>query len=655
MRTVFEPEGDLRGVDVLAAFVALWRAAGSGSLQFSRSGATAGFEIAGGELLASSSSDPRFDTAAILVRAGKLDTRTLERLAAPEGADRALLALQAGVLTRREYRWGEKIRAVEILSDLLTWLEGEYFFLPRRGTRAGNDRAPPADSAADPRAVPEVARPQPRPETPRRGGRAAGPRVEFRRRIRDLRPDGRRRVGRPSDRRDLERRRDRERGPRRAFAVEKLLAALVTLGLVSPGVRRSGASARAARGASDAAATRTRGGGAEDVAPREDQAVDAEVDERVTDDEVEATGAERMTEEPAAPRRPSTRPPGHGTRKTGTPRKRNRARARASSATSSRTGGGGRGGARGRASLRPGFGRARSGVCEPGRRAGTSRPGGIEPGGRRSGGLRSAARHGPNGDLERPPQRSGSLLIWVLAVFSLAGVVAILWLRGRGPAAPAAAVAAPTATATEMPTTSRGTGCRSDTGALDSRAGRGGLPPRPRGGAAADAPDGRAAFRRGAGGGGTYEFRGSTGRTARRAMPAAFRPTRRRAMRCSSSSPVKSARSWTPSSTTGPRAHVGPRDLVPGPDVLPGALGPIRHAGSGPARDVGRPALLRDLEKPPRRHRRALTPQDSATLIHPARESSDAMSTPAHHPPVSAGLCRRPPAPGPAADLSRRA
>jgi hypothetical protein len=129
MRTAFEHEGDIRGVDLLACLVTLWRETASGTLQFSRSGATAGFEIAGGELVGTSTSDPRFETAAILVRAGKLDTRTLERLAAPEGADRALLALQAGVLTRREHRWGEKIRAVEILSDLLGWLEGEYVFV----------------------------------------------------------------------------------------------------------------------------------------------------------------------------------------------------------------------------------------------------------------------------------------------------------------------------------------------------------------------------------------------------------------------------------------------------------------------------------------------------------------------------------------------
>ncbi len=128
MRTTFGPEGEIRGTDLLAALVALWRENASGSLQFSRSGAMAGFELAGGEVVSASSSDSRFETGAILVRAGKLDASALERLSPQEGGDRARTALQAGLLTKREWRWGEKIRAVEVLSDLLTWLEGDYSF-----------------------------------------------------------------------------------------------------------------------------------------------------------------------------------------------------------------------------------------------------------------------------------------------------------------------------------------------------------------------------------------------------------------------------------------------------------------------------------------------------------------------------------------------
>ena len=128
MRTAFEAEGDIRGVDLLAAFVAIWREGTSGSLRFSRGPAAAGFELAGGEIVGVSSAEPRFETAAILVRAGKLDAAALERLSVPPGTDAAIAALQAGVLTRREWKWGEKIRAIEVLADLLAWPDGKYVF-----------------------------------------------------------------------------------------------------------------------------------------------------------------------------------------------------------------------------------------------------------------------------------------------------------------------------------------------------------------------------------------------------------------------------------------------------------------------------------------------------------------------------------------------
>jgi len=234
MRTAFEHEGDIRSVDILAALVGLWREGASGSLQFSRPGATAGFEIAAGELLGSSSSDPRFETAAILVRAGKLDARTLERLAAPEGADRALLALQAGVLTRREWRWGEKIRGVEILSDLLTWLEGQYWFLRKTGDEpdGGEARLP------IPRLILELfLRSRDRSLVVKHLGGADVPLVraphfdaEFS--TFGLTADAES-VVRLIDGRASAEEIARE-APAEAFAVEKLLAALVTLGLVHP-------------------------------------------------------------------------------------------------------------------------------------------------------------------------------------------------------------------------------------------------------------------------------------------------------------------------------------------------------------------------------------------------------------------------------------
>ena len=232
MRTAFEAEGEIRGTDLLAALVALWRESANGTLQFSRSGATAGFELAAGEIVGTSSSDPRFETAAILLRAGKLDEATLERLKAVEGTDRAQSALQAGVLTRREWRWGEKIRAVEILSDLLTWLDGEYWLFRTGAREAGEFRL------SIPRLVLELFL-----RSRDRGlvlhylggvdvplGRAGHFDAEFS--TFGLTPDAEsvvRLIDGKSTAAEIT-----SEAPADAFAVEKLLAALVTLGLVHP-------------------------------------------------------------------------------------------------------------------------------------------------------------------------------------------------------------------------------------------------------------------------------------------------------------------------------------------------------------------------------------------------------------------------------------
>jgi uncharacterized protein DUF4388 len=126
MRSAFESAGDIRGVDLLASLVSLWREKATGMLRFSRSGATAGLEILDGEIVSALSSQAQFDVAAILSRAGKLDTAAIDRLDTPEGGDAAIAALQAGLISDREWKWGQKIQAIEILSDVLGWLEGEY-------------------------------------------------------------------------------------------------------------------------------------------------------------------------------------------------------------------------------------------------------------------------------------------------------------------------------------------------------------------------------------------------------------------------------------------------------------------------------------------------------------------------------------------------
>ncbi|HEV2064183.1 MAG TPA: hypothetical protein VGS00_06505, partial [Thermoanaerobaculia bacterium] len=142
MNKRFERSGEVRAVDLLAALVALWREKASVTLDFTRAGVTGGFNIADGDVVATFSADPRFENAAILVRAGKLEPAALERLASPEGSDRAMAAMHAGVLTRREWKWGEKIRAIEVLSDLLTWSEGRYLAEPDTRSVSGEFRLP---------------------------------------------------------------------------------------------------------------------------------------------------------------------------------------------------------------------------------------------------------------------------------------------------------------------------------------------------------------------------------------------------------------------------------------------------------------------------------------------------------------------------------
>ncbi len=232
MRTELGPEGDIRSTDILAGLVSLWRESASGTLQFSRSGATCGFDLASGEIVSTSASDARFDTAEILVRAGKLDSATLVRLTAGSGSDRALTALQAGVLTKREWRWGEKIRAVEILSDLLTWIEGDYTFFRSSSREGGEFRL------TIPRLILELfLRSRDRGLVLHHLGGADVPLV------RDARFDEEfATFGLTDDAESVVRLIDGEStaadisaaAPAEAFAVEKLLAALVTLGLVHP-------------------------------------------------------------------------------------------------------------------------------------------------------------------------------------------------------------------------------------------------------------------------------------------------------------------------------------------------------------------------------------------------------------------------------------
>jgi hypothetical protein len=126
MRTAFEPSGNVRSVDLLAAFATLWRERASGVVRFSAGGRAARFDVAEGELVAVSSTDGSFDAAEVLRRAEKLSPQALEEGRIPPGVDRARYLRDNGLLSDRDWRWGEKLRIVEILSDLVGWLDGAY-------------------------------------------------------------------------------------------------------------------------------------------------------------------------------------------------------------------------------------------------------------------------------------------------------------------------------------------------------------------------------------------------------------------------------------------------------------------------------------------------------------------------------------------------
>jgi uncharacterized protein DUF4388 len=232
MRSAFEGSGDIRSVDLLSALVALWREGAGGSLKFSRAGATAGFDLSAGELVAAHSSQPQFDTAAILMRSAKLDPAALDRLQKLETEDRAFAAMQEGLINLREFRWGQKMRAIEILSDLLDWLEGDYVF------EAGDRPAPSDWTLPVPRLVLELfLRSRDRTLVEHYLGPSDLPLVRAEDFDREFET-----FGLTSDAGSVVRLIDgqasaeeiAETAPADEFAVLKLLAALTTLGLVHP-------------------------------------------------------------------------------------------------------------------------------------------------------------------------------------------------------------------------------------------------------------------------------------------------------------------------------------------------------------------------------------------------------------------------------------
>ncbi len=432
MRNSIEQEGDIRGTDLLAGLVGLWREAASGSLQFSRSGSTAGFEIVRGELVASSSSDPRFETASILVRAGKLEAATLERLAAPEGGDRALLALQAGVLTRREWRWGEKIRAVEILSDLLTWLDGEYWFFRTTEAEVPESRLPiprlilelflrSRDRSLVLHYLGGVDVPIARAQTFDEEFATFGLTADAESVVRLI--DGKSSAAEIAS-----------EAPAEPFAVEKLLAALVTLGLVhpefGPGTVRPPPAPTAER-AEDEGEAQERDEpdrGAESMGDEVEREEAAEKDE----EEVELKRAADLDSALAEEKEPEDEEPDFRDAEM-------EGDVAAPAMTDASLDGG---------PLEDDFEMS----APEGDRQDRSRIDDFQSGPRQNAPSFERPLDSTTGigSLERPRQRSGSPLLWTLGILAVL-VAGLIWLRSRGPVAPESVAATIPQTATAAP------------------------------------------------------------------------------------------------------------------------------------------------------------------------------------------------------------
>ena len=511
------------------------------------------------------------------MRAGKLEAATLERLSASEGMDRAMAALQAGVLTRREWRWGEKIRAVEVLSDLLTWIEGDYTFFRTPAREAGEFRL------TIPRLVLELfLRSRDRGLVLHHLGGVDVPLVRGSRFDAEFSS-----FGLTGDAESVVRLIDGDstaaeiasEAPADTFAVEKLLAALVTLGLVHPAYTAEEADSAAPDLSPAPAPIREE---PEAVAP------EAGVGDEKGEDELEP---EVDIEERVAPAHADWPPPRVEEEPAGEPDREDLVDAPLDAAE------------------------APAGADEEAERLATDFDGGppipgdlMEPGA--PGGRGSSDFDRPLdlntgvGSIERPTQRSTSPLLWVLVL--LAAVVGgVLYWRARGPASspePMAGAASPSPTLAEetavvglaetpAPVADRSasvpTTLPASTAAPTKRVPTA-APTRP---APTVAPTRRATSpvptRRAASpvptrprpGAGARPFPQGVARPVR-ARPEERRLGPQRAFRDSARAGVRGAvahRSLGPRPSR--RFDVGGHDVVRRPDVLPGPLGPLSDAG----------------------------------------------------------------------------
>jgi hypothetical protein len=128
MRASFEPSGSLASVDVLAAICGIGRRKESGTLQAAGpAGESVRFGFAEGVLVALDP-PPEVGPADVLIRAGKVQRATYEALTVGDFEDRFAVAAASGVISRREANWGLKISAIESLVRVLSWSDGEYAY-----------------------------------------------------------------------------------------------------------------------------------------------------------------------------------------------------------------------------------------------------------------------------------------------------------------------------------------------------------------------------------------------------------------------------------------------------------------------------------------------------------------------------------------------
>jgi len=128
LRLFFESAGDVASLDVLSALCAVGRGGASGEVRFTgRDGESVRYGFDQG-VLVSVETPPESSPSETLIRAGKIQRATYEALTVGDFEDRFAVAVASGVISRREAAWGIKIAAIETLASVAASAEGSYTF-----------------------------------------------------------------------------------------------------------------------------------------------------------------------------------------------------------------------------------------------------------------------------------------------------------------------------------------------------------------------------------------------------------------------------------------------------------------------------------------------------------------------------------------------